>query len=113
MTRAAQRFPSLAIPNRARGVVALYDVSDDWLPIYDRSDLPGYYMACGTSGNQFKTAPVVGKIMARLIAACEAGHDHDAAPLDMRLERLGVAISLGVFSRRRSINRASSFSVIG
>ena len=28
------------------------DVSDDWIPIYDQSSLPGYYMAIGTSGNQ-------------------------------------------------------------
>jgi len=30
------------------------DVSDDWIPIYDKSDLKGYYQAIGTSGNQFR-----------------------------------------------------------
>ncbi|HSR73124.1 MAG TPA: FAD-dependent oxidoreductase, partial [Kiloniellales bacterium] len=39
--RLAQRMPGLGIPSRARGVVELYDVSDDWIPIYDKSDLPG------------------------------------------------------------------------
>ena len=46
-----------------RGIVDLYDVSDDWLPIYDRSAIDCFYMACGTSGNQFKNAPVVGELM--------------------------------------------------
>jgi sarcosine oxidase subunit beta len=111
--RMAQRLPELPIPNLASGVVALYDVSDDWLPIYDRSDLPGFYLACGTSGNQFKNAPVVGKLMAHLIARCEAGHDHDAEPLIFPLERIGREISLGVYSRRREVNQESSFSVMG
>ena len=30
----------------------MYDVSDDWIPIYDRTDLDGFYVAIGTSGNQ-------------------------------------------------------------
>ena len=33
--RQAQRIPSLPIPGQAMGVVDLYDVSDDWIPIYD------------------------------------------------------------------------------
>ncbi|MFV0303474.1 MAG: NAD(P)/FAD-dependent oxidoreductase [Paracoccus sp. (in: a-proteobacteria)] len=111
--RVAQRFPDLPIPGQARGIVAMYDVSDDWLPIYDRSDLPGFYMACGTSGNQFKNAPVAGKIMARIVTACEAGHDHDADPLQFHLERIDRMIDLGTYSRRREVNPNSSFSVIG
>ena len=54
--RLARRIPSLRIPNERKGIVDLYDVSDDWIPIYDRSDLDGFYMAIGTSGNQFKNA---------------------------------------------------------
>ena len=54
--RLARRIPSLRVPNQRKGIVGLYDVSDDWLPIYDRSAIDGYYMAVGTSGNQFKTA---------------------------------------------------------
>ena len=69
--RLARRIPSLTIPHQRRGVVDLYDVSDDWIPIYDRSDLPGFYMAIGTSGNQFKNAPVVGHAMAALIDRVE------------------------------------------
>jgi sarcosine oxidase subunit beta len=56
--REAMRINDLAIPNQYQGVVDLYDCSDDWIPIYDKSDLPGFYMAIGTSGNQYKNAPV-------------------------------------------------------
>ena len=48
-------FWKLLSPNQHAGLVDLYDVSDDWIPIYDKSDLKGYYQAIGTSGNQFKT----------------------------------------------------------
>ena len=37
-------------------------------------------MAVGTSGNQFKNAPVAGELMAELIGRCQEGHDHDAEP---------------------------------
>jgi len=50
--RVGQRLPALGFPATSSGVVALNDVSEDWMPIYDKSDLPGVYMACGTSGNQ-------------------------------------------------------------
>ncbi len=111
--RMAQRLPGLGIPEQARGVVALYDVSDDWMPIYDKSDLPGFYMAVGTSGNQFKNAPVAGKIMTAIIEACESGRDHDADPVQFHLDYIDKDISLGAFSRNREINENSSFSVIG
>ncbi|MFT6391308.1 MAG: sarcosine oxidase subunit beta, partial [Ilumatobacter sp.] len=50
--RLARRMPSLGIPHQKLGVVDCYDVADDWIPIYDKSDLPGFYMLVGTSGNQ-------------------------------------------------------------
>ncbi len=111
--RLAQRMPGLGIPPRGRGVVELYDVSDDWIPIYDKSDLGGFYMAVGSSGNQFKTAPIVGEMMAELITACEAGHDHDADPLGFHLRYIDRTVALGFYSRRREINPQSSFSVLG
>jgi sarcosine oxidase subunit beta len=111
--RAAQRIPSLGIPSRKQGVVDLYDVTDDWIPIYDKSDLAGFYMAVGTSGNQFKNAPVAGALMAELIERCQAGHDHDADPVQFRLRYTGRTIDLGFYSRRRAINPESSFSVLG
>ena len=111
--RYAQRVPGLGIPSRMRGVVDLYDASTDWIPIYDRSALDGFYMACGSSGNQFKNAPIAGKMMAALIDYCEAGNDHDAAPLSFRLPYIDRELDVGFFSRRRPINTESSFSVLG
>lgn len=111
--RLAQRIPDLGIPDTAKGVVALYDVSEDWMPIYDKSDLPGFFMACGTSGNQYKNAPVAGKIMAALVKAAENGQDHDTNPVQLTLENTGYELSLDCFSRNREINSESSFSVIG
>ena len=111
--RLALRIPGVGIPNQIKGVVDLYDVADDWIPIYDKSDLPGFYMAVGTSGNQYKNAPVAGKMMAHLIQRCEAGHDHDVQPLSFRLEHQNREVSLKFYSRLREINRESSFSVLG
>lgn len=54
----------------------MYDVSDDWIPIYDKSSLPGYYMAIGTSGNQFKCTGPAGYLMASIIEyVCIALYD--------------------------------------
>ena len=111
--RAARRIPALKIPNQPQGVVDLYDVSDDWIPIYDKSDLGGFYMAIGTSGNQFKTAPVVGYTMAHLIEKSENGQDHDKDPVTVQGMHTGLELPLVPFSRLREINRDSSFNVNG
>ncbi|MBU6393420.1 MAG: FAD-binding oxidoreductase [Sphingomonadales bacterium] len=111
--RAALRFPELGIPNTAQGFAALYDVSEDWIPIYDRSDVDGYFTAIGTSGNQFKNATLVGQLMGHLIESVLNGADHDREPLQFRLPVSGRDVGLAAFSRRRPINRASSFSVLG
>lgn len=110
--RAAQRIPALNIPNKAKGVVGLYDATPDWIPIYDKTSLPGYYMAIGTSGNQFKNAPVIGDLMTGLISACEAGHDHDEDPLVFHLPALNREISLGFFSRHRNVHSRTSGTVL-
>ena len=111
--RLARRIPDLPIPTKPMGIADLYDVSDDWIPIYDKSDLNGYYQAIGTSGNQFKTAPVVGGLMADLIQKVEDGYPHDQSPIQYKLPHLGITIDTGVFHRKRKINPNSSFSVIG
>ena len=111
--RCARRIPDLKIPSRTSGVVDLYDVSDDWIPIYDKSALRGFYMAIGSSGNQFKNAPVAGHCMAELIDACEKGHDHDANPLKVTTVYTGLELNMGFYSRNREINPNSSFSVNG
>jgi sarcosine oxidase subunit beta len=111
--RLARRLPELRIPNRPLGIVGIYDVSDDWIPIYDRTDLDGFYVAIGTSGNQFKNAPVAGAAMAELIVRVEGGHDHETDPVRFRGPYTGLELDLGSFSRNRPINRDSSFSVNG
>jgi glycine/D-amino acid oxidase-like deaminating enzyme len=111
--RYAQRLPSLKVAPSPKGVVDLYDVTEDWIPIYDRSCVDGFYMAIGTSGNQFKNAGVAGRLMAALIGYVEGGGDQDAAPLSFRLKHLERSIDTATFSRRREINPDSSFSVLG
>jgi glycine/D-amino acid oxidase-like deaminating enzyme len=101
MMRLARRVPAFGVPHRPVGLAALYDVADDWVPIYDMSDLPGFFMACATSGNQFKNAPIAGQFMRAIIDAVEAGHDHDAEPVQFLGQRTGRTIDLGAFSRRR------------
>jgi len=111
--RLARRFPELGVPNLKKGVVDLYDVSDDWLPIYDKTDLPGFYVAIGSSGNQFKNCHVAAYCMSKLITAVESGYDHDEDPLVVELPYSGLALDLGAFSRNRPVNADSSFSVVG
>ncbi len=111
--RLALRIPDLGIPSHIKGIVDLYDVTDDWIPIYDKSDLPGFYMAVGTSGNQYKNAPVVGKMMCELIEQCENGRDHDVDPVIFHLENINRDVNMRFYSRLREINVESSFSVLG
>jgi len=111
--RCARRIPDLKIPSRTSGVVDLYDVSDDWIPIYDKSVLGGFYMAIGSSGNQFKNAPIAGHCMAELIEACEKGQNHDEDPVQVKTVYTGLTLNMGFYSRNREINPNSSFSVNG
>ena len=111
--RLAKRLPDLGIPSTKKGVVDLYDVSDDWIPIYDRTDLDGFYVAVGTSGNQFKNAPSAAYAMTELIQRVEAGHDHDADSVKITQRYSGLELDMGAFSRNREINMDSSFTVLG
>jgi len=111
--RLAKRIPSLPIPNTPRGIADLYDVTDDWIPIFDTSDLPGFYLAIGTSGNQYKNGPVIGHLLAEIIEASQRGHDHDREPVNVRLRNIDFELKTGIFSRNRNIIEGSSFSVLG
>ena len=111
--RLARRIPSLGIPPRPVGFGALYDVADDWIPIYDRTSLTGFYVAIGTSGNQFKNAPIVGRFMAAVIDACENGHDHDSDPVTFRGHFTKHGINLGHYSRLREPHAESAYNVMG
>ncbi len=106
--RAAQRFPELAIESRARGTVGLYDVSDDWVPLYDKSPLAGFFLAVGTSGNQFKNAPMIGDIMLAIIQAGLSGIDHDQTPTHLRLAEVDRTVDLAFYSRLRKVHATRS-----
>lgn len=112
MLRFARRVPGFRVPNAPTGLASLYDVADDWVPIYDRSSLPGFYMACATSGNQFKNAPIAGMFMRSIIDAVSDGHEHDIDPVQFVGPRTGRTIDLGAFSRRRQ-RAATTNSVLG
>ena len=101
MFRLARRLPTFGVPSRPVGLAALYDASDDWVPIYDRSSLDGFFMACGTSGNQFKNAPLAGQFIRDTRRRRRAGIDHDAEPVQFTGPLTGEPIDLGAFSRRR------------
>lgn len=110
--RAARRLPDMRIPLAPVGLADLYDASDDWAPLYDKSSLSGFFMACGTSGNQFKNAPMVGTFLLALIDAHDAGHDHDADPVRVIGDLTGREIDLAAFSRRRELTNTTN-SVLG
>lgn len=103
--RLARRLPDLQVPSQKSGIVSAYDITDDWIPIYDKTTLGGYYVAIGTSGHQFKAAPFVGVAMAELIGAVQGGHDHDNEPLVVKGEYTGVDLELGFFSRHRHVQK--------
>ena len=114
--RVALRVPGMPLPSGrgTQGIVSAYDVTPDWTPIYDKSSLNGYYLAIGTSGNQFKNAAVAGVLMSQLIDACENGHDHDREPLQLELRKSnpGNFIDTKRFSRLRDLSDTSG-SVLG
>jgi sarcosine oxidase subunit beta len=110
--RMMKRFPDVRL-GPARGLAALYDVTvQDWYPIVDRTELPGYYVCIGTSGSSFKTAPVLGRLMTEIVDACEAGRDVDREPLRLELPRVGVSVDTRFLSRLRG-RIETSRTVIG
>jgi sarcosine oxidase, subunit beta len=111
--RASRRLPDLRIPNQPSGIVGVYDAASDWTPIYDKTSEAGFYVAIGTSGNQFKNAPVVGRLMTAVIEAVESGHDHDIRPVVFTGPYTGHAIDLSAFSRLRRVDAGSPASVLG
>ncbi len=113
MMRLAKRLPDFGVPHQRKGLAEAYDVSSDWGPIYDRTDLDGFFAARGTSGNQFKNACVASHMMAELITAVGNGHDHDATPLVVPGRWTGLNLDMGNFSRNRSVNPDSTGTVLG
>lgn len=111
--RLNRRLPAVGVPHQRKGVVGVYDVADDWIPIYDKTCVSGFYVAIGTSGNQFKNAGIAGHCMAELIMAVENGHDHDSDPVQVTGPHTKLNIDMGNFRRTRTVNPNSSMSVHG
>lgn len=110
--RLMKRVPAVTL-GRPRGVADLYDVTvQDWYPIVDRTDLPGYYVCIGTSGSSFKTAPVLGMLTAQIIDACESGRDTDVTPLQLELPRIGRTVDTRFLARHRGALQTTA-TVIG
>ncbi len=55
-------------------------------------------MACGTTGNLFKNAPIVSNMVATLIDNCEAGNNHDKTPLIYCMPYTERSINVGFYS---------------
>ena len=88
-------------------------MTEDWVPIYDKSNLGGYYMAIGTSGNQFKNAGVAGALMGELIERTESDRTWDSDEgWEFSLEKTGNRLNAGIFSRKRSALNTTA-SVLG
>lgn len=102
-TRAARRLPELGIPGKSVGIAGIYDVTEDWAPIYDRTEREGFFVAIGTSGNQFKNAPVVGRIMRQVIAGEPT----------LTGAHTGLEVDLSAYSRNRPRNPESTGTVMG
>ena len=110
--RLMKRFPQVQL-GPARGISALYDVTvEDWYPIVDRTDLPGYYVCIGTSGSSFKTSPVLGQLVALIVDACQNGRDVDRSAIQMKLPYTGFTVDTGFLSRNRGVIHSSG-TVIG
>ena len=102
--RAMKRFPEVGM-GQSSGLAHMYDVTTlDWYPIIDRTDVPGWYVAIGTSGSSFKTAPMIGVMLAKIIESCENGRDHDKKPVILELPRTGEQVDTSFLSRLRSAN---------
>lgn len=78
--RLARRIPELGIPRAKSGIVGIIDAAEDWVPIYDRTRYDGLFVAAGTSGSQFKVAPLVGAIMRHIVETTLDGGDHTSVP---------------------------------
>ncbi len=110
--RVMKRFPEVQ-QSPARGISALYDVSTaDWYPIVDKTDENGYFVCIGTSGSSFKTSPVLGQLMAKIIEDWANGIDTDQQSARFELPYTGNSIDQAFLSRNRP-QLATGGNVIG
>merc|ERR1712150_468697 len=78
-------------------MASVYCTTPDFEPIYDKTAITGYYVAMGTSLNQFKNGPIIGEILKEIILTDKLRIDHDQFPakLEMKLSKPGSFVDLG------------------
>ena len=69
MMRLARRVPEFGVPHRPVGLAALYDVADDWVPIYDKSTCPASSWRAARAATSSRTRRSPGMFMAAIIDA--------------------------------------------
>jgi glycine/D-amino acid oxidase-like deaminating enzyme len=99
LSRLSKRAPGLKLTH-VQTHNAYYDwtVSDSY-PILDGTDVQGYYAAIGTSGAWFKSAPVIGTLMAERIDRDDRGDTSTLVTLPLS----GNSLDLSVFSASRPL----------
>ena len=98
--RLARRIPELGIPRTRSGIVGIIDAAEDWVPVYDRTGYDGLFVAAGTSGTQFKVAPLIGGLMRHIVETTLDGGDHTEVPVTGLLG--GGAYSTAMYARTRT-----------
>lgn len=74
--RVARRYPVMENGHLASNFASLYDITPDWHHVMDAAPgVDGLYICAGTSGHGFKLAPVVGKMMAKLVLQGKQAED--------------------------------------
>ena len=59
-----------------------YNMSPDRQPIIGKTDVDGFYVACGFSGHGFMLGPIVGKLMSEIILGKKTTMEVDSLSLD-------------------------------
>jgi glycine/D-amino acid oxidase-like deaminating enzyme len=93
LERTSRAVPRMADARYARGWAGAFDITPDWMPILDETDLEGFFVAAGMSGHGFKLAPAVGEMMAALIS----GGTPPVNPAPFRLSRFEGRVTTGTF----------------
>jgi glycine/D-amino acid oxidase-like deaminating enzyme len=93
LERTSRAVPRLTEARYARGWAGAFDITPDWMPILDETDLEGFFVAAGMSGHGFKLAPAVGEMVAALIS----GGTPPVNPAPFRLSRFEGRAATGTF----------------
>ena len=85
LPRAVAVYPPLAEAGIRSRWAGLYEMTPDRHPVIGPAPVPGLWIAAGFSGHGFQHGPVVGKLMAEMIAGVEPTVDVSS----LALERFG------------------------